>query len=169
MSLSPVSLSFPFPKFLVMLSLHYVFVFQCDSGCFHLPLQTSLVSASPRVYFQRRKSSFGFIASPFATYGLLKCEFWGLLGDFPESSCQPSRKTPWDPALDFSSPLSARGSLNSRPQDLLSQVLVSCVSFGPRSPNPALDMQSFFGDIFKAVSSFSIFDFEKKITLGIWR
>lgn len=94
MSLSTVSLSFPFPKFLVMLLLHFVFAFKCDLGCFHLPLQTSPVSASPRVYFQRRKSSFGFIASPFATYGLLKCEFWGLLGNFPESSCQPSRKSP---------------------------------------------------------------------------
>lgn len=39
-------------------------------------------------------SSFGFIASPLAAYRLLKGEFWGLLGDFLESSCQPNRKSP---------------------------------------------------------------------------
>lgn len=64
-------------------------------------IPSNLVSASPRVYFQRRKSSFGFIASPLAAYRLLKCEFQGLLGDFLESSCQPNRKSPLRSSFRF--------------------------------------------------------------------
>lgn len=89
-------------KFLVMHLLHYnVFVFQCSLVCFHLFLKTSLVSVFCRVHFHRRKLSFRFITSLFAACILLKCEFWGLLGNFLESSSQPNRKSLLGASLRF--------------------------------------------------------------------